>query len=74
KNPYWLADDFILFEKNFKFDVLIVRPLMAIENPVLISNLEDLRGSLNNNLFKKAVKYPLKKLLAIKRNFTQRNS
>ncbi|HDL4079014.1 TPA: Lsg locus protein 4, partial [Mannheimia haemolytica] len=47
---------------------------MAIENPVLISNLEDLRGSLNNNLFKKAVKYPLKKLLAIKRNFTQRNS
>ncbi|HDL2220282.1 TPA: glycosyltransferase family 25 protein, partial [Mannheimia haemolytica] len=68
KNPYWLADDFILFEKNFKFDVLIVRPLMAIENPVLISNLEDLRGSLNNNLFKKAVKYPLKKLLAIKRN------
>ncbi|AHG72753.1 Lsg locus protein 4 [Mannheimia sp. USDA-ARS-USMARC-1261] len=68
--PYWLADDFILFGNEFKLDVLIVRPLMAIENPVLISNLEDLRGSLNNNLFKKLVKYPLKKILAIKRNLS----
>ncbi|MFA9487253.1 MULTISPECIES: glycosyltransferase family 25 protein [unclassified Mannheimia] len=68
--PYWLADDFILFGNKFKLDVLIVRPLMAIENPVLISNLEDLRGSLNNNLFKKAMKYLLKKLLAIKRNLS----
>lgn len=68
--PYWLADDFILFGNQFKFDTLIVRPLMAIENPTLISNLEDLRGSLNNNLFKKVMKYPLKKLLAIKRNLS----
>lgn len=72
--PYWLADDFILFGNEFKLDVLIVRPLMAIENPVLISNLEDLRGSLNNNLFKKVMKYPLKKLLAIKRNLSSLNS
>lgn len=68
--PYWLADDFILFGDKFKLDILIVRPLLAIENPVLISNLEDLRGSLNNNLVKKLAKYPLKKLLAIKRNFS----
>lgn len=69
--PYWLADDFILFGDEFKVDTLIIRPLMAIENPVLISNLEDLRGSLNNNLLKKTLKYPLKKLLAIKRNLSQ---
>lgn len=71
--PYWLADDFILFSHKFKLDVLIVRPLMAIENPVLVSNLENLRGSVNNNFFKKIVKYPLKKLLAIKRNFNSLN-
>nr|WP_314741994.1 glycosyltransferase family 25 protein [uncultured Haemophilus sp.] len=68
KQPYWLADDFILFEKEFGLDILVIRPLMVIENPVLTSNLEDLRGSLNNNLFKKLLKLPLKKVLAIKRN------
>ena len=41
---------------------------MVIENPNLVSNLEDLRGSLKNNLFKKLLKLPLKKALAIKRN------
>lgn len=41
---------------------------MVIENPNLTSNLEDLRGSLKNNLFKKLLKLPLKKVLAIKRN------
>lgn len=65
---YWLADDFILFGEEFNLDILVVRPLMAIENPNLTSNLEALRGSLNNNLAKKLLKFPLKKLLAIKRN------
>lgn len=66
--PFWLADDYILFGNQFKMDTLIIRPLMAIENPNLASNLEDLRGSLDNNLMKKLIKLPLKKLLAIKRN------
>ncbi|ABR74693.1 Lsg locus protein 4 [Actinobacillus succinogenes] len=65
---HWLADDFILFGKSFGLDILVVRPLMAIENPNLTSNLEALRGSLNNNMVKKLIKFPLKKLLAIKRN------
>ncbi|MDD7569948.1 MAG: glycosyltransferase family 25 protein [[Actinobacillus] rossii] len=68
QNLYWLADDFILFGDKFGLDILVVRPLMAIENPSLTSNLEDLRGSLNNNMMKKLFKFPLKKLLAIKRN------
>ncbi|MGX3014385.1 Lsg locus protein 4, partial [Ursidibacter sp. B-7004-1] len=66
--PYWLADDFILFGKHFKLDIKLVRPLMVIENPQLMSNLEAIRGSVANNLLKKSLKYPLKKLLAIKRN------
>lgn len=65
---YWLADDFILFGNELGLDILVIRPLMAIENPNLTSNLEELRGSLNNNLVKKLLKFPLKKLLAIKRN------
>lgn len=68
QGTYWLADDFILFGRQFGLDILVVRPLMAIENPNLTSNLEALRGSLNNNLAKKLMKFPLKKLLAIKRN------
>ncbi|HHF1372887.1 TPA: Lsg locus protein 4, partial [Haemophilus influenzae] len=35
---------------------------------VLISNLESIRGSLSNNLFKKLMKYPFKKIFAIKKN------
>lgn len=66
--PFWLADDFILFNEKFKLNTAIIRPLLAIENPALTSNLENSRGSLNNNLFKKLLKYPLKKLLAFKRN------
>lgn len=66
--PDWLADDFILFGSEFKMDILVVRPLMAIENPQLISNLQASRGSEANHLIKKLIKYPLKKLLAIKRN------
>ncbi|WP_044470999.1 glycosyltransferase family 25 protein [Mannheimia massilioguelmaensis] len=66
--PFWLADDFILFKDKFNIDSLVIRPLLVIENPNLTSNLQGLRGSLNNNLFKKVLKYPLKKLLAIKRN------
>lgn len=68
---YWLADDFILFGTEllgFGLDILVVRPLMAIENPNLTSNLESLRGSLNNTMAKKLLKFPLKKILAIKRN------
>lgn len=65
---YWLADDYVLFGEQFGMDILVIRPLLVIENPNLVSNLEDLRGSLNNNLVKKLFKYPLKKLLAIKRN------
>ncbi len=68
KQFHWLADDFIYFEKQFALDIKMVRPLMVIENPTLASNLQALRGSLNNNLVKKLLKYPLKKLFAIKRN------
>ncbi|PJG85225.1 glycosyltransferase family 25 protein [Conservatibacter flavescens] len=67
---YWLADDYPLFEQQFAMQTRVIRPLLAIENPDLVSNLESIRGSLNNNLFKKLVKYPLKKALAIKRNLT----
>ncbi|OOR98189.1 Lsg locus protein 4 [Haemophilus paracuniculus] len=66
--PFWLADDFILFEKQFGLTMQVVRPLMAIENPVLTSNLETQRGSIQQSLFKKLLKYPAKKALAIKRN------
>ncbi|MDO5054451.1 MAG: glycosyltransferase family 25 protein [Pasteurella oralis] len=69
KVPFWLADDFILFGQAFKFNIMVVRPLLAIENPELVSNLETVRGSLSNNLVKKMLKYPLKKLLAVLRNF-----
>ncbi len=67
--PFWLADDFILFGSEFKLDIVVVRPLLVIENPQLVSNLESSRGSLSNNVLKKLVKYPLKKLLAVLRNF-----
>lgn len=66
--PFWLADDFILYEQQFKLDILVVRPLMVIENPTLTSNLENLRGSLDHRLWQKLLKFPFKKLLAIKRN------
>lgn len=41
---------------------------LAIENPQLVSNLEAIRGSKSNNLVKKLMKYPLKKILAVKKN------
>lgn len=65
---YWLADDFILLGDQFHLDIQIVRPLMVIENPSLNSNLQSVRGSEANNLLKKMLKYPLKKILAVKRN------
>lgn len=43
--PFWLADDYPLFGSYFKLDICVIRPLLAIENPTLTSNLEDLRGS-----------------------------
>lgn len=66
--PYWLADDFILFGDKMGLDIQIVRPLMAIENPTLNSNLEAVRGSVNHRFWQKVLKYPLKKALAVKRN------
>lgn len=69
---YWLADDFVLFGDKFQMDIKIVRPLMAIENPQLNSNLEAIRGSVSHNLLKKLLKYPLKKILAVKRNLGQK--
>lgn len=66
--PFWLADDFILFEQNFRLTIKVVRPLMAIENPNLNSNLAQARNSKEQSFWKKCMKYPLKKLLAIKRN------
>ena len=68
QKPFWLADDFLLFENQFSINNNVVRPLMVIENPNLVSNLEAIRGSQANNLWKKLIKYPLKKLLAIKKN------
>lgn len=65
---YWLADDFILFEQKLALDIMAIRPLMVIENPNLASNLELARASVQANLFSKVIKYPLKKLMAIKRN------
>ena len=66
--PFWLADDFLLFETKFSLQNQVVRPLMVIENPILVSNLEAIRGSQANNLVKKLIKYPLKKLMAIQKN------
>ncbi|THA08661.1 glycosyltransferase family 25 protein [Rodentibacter pneumotropicus] len=66
--PFWLADDFLLFETQFTLSNQVVRPLMVIENPQLVSNLEAIRGSQSNNLAKKLVKYPLKKMMAIQKN------
>ena len=68
EKPFWLADDFLLFESQFQINNNVVRPLVAIENPQLVSNLEAIRGSKSNNLVKKLIKYPLKKILAVKKN------
>lgn len=68
EKPFWLADDFLLFETQFQINNKVVRPLVAIENPQLASNLEAIRGSKSNNLVKKLIKYPLKKILAVKKN------
>lgn len=68
QRAYWLADDFILFGNKLGLDIQIVRPLMAIENPALNSNLEAIRGSETHYYWQKLLKYPLKKLLAVKRN------
>lgn len=67
--PFWLADDFILFGRDFDLDIQIVRPLLVIENPTINSNLEGVRGSVFHSLTKKLLKYPAKKLLAVLRNW-----
>lgn len=66
---YWLADDFILFGSAFNLDIKLVRPLMVIENPKLNSNLSTERSAIQHHFLTKLVKYPAKKLLAIKRNW-----
>ncbi|SNV82943.1 glycosyltransferase family 25 protein [Haemophilus pittmaniae] len=66
--PFWLADDFPLFE-TFGIYNNVVRPLLVIENPKLASNLQSARGSIANNWLKKCLKYPAKKCLAIQRNW-----
>lgn len=68
--PFWLADDFILFSQLFHSDALVLRPLLAIENPQLASNLAAQRdiSAVNSGLIMKLAKYPLKKILAILRN------
>lgn len=66
--PFWLADDYILFQEKFGLVAAAIRPLLAIENPKTISNLSQSRAEKYNNFWMKLVKYPLKKVLAIKRN------
>lgn len=41
--PYWVADDYKLFDKSFGLQMSLVRPLVAIENPNTQSNLQKLR-------------------------------
>ncbi|MDO4625843.1 MAG: glycosyltransferase family 25 protein [Pasteurellaceae bacterium] len=69
KKPFWLADDFSLFHQQFKINSVVIRPLLVIENQNLASNLQDLRGSLKNNMLRKLIKYPIKKVFAVLRNF-----
>lgn len=66
--PFWLADDYILFENEVGLKAKAVRPLLAIENPKTISNLSQFRSDKYNNFWLKLIKYPLKKLYAVKRN------
>lgn len=68
KLPFWLADDYILFQEQIGLVAKAVRPLLVIENPKIVSNLSQFRKEKYNNLWLKLAKYPLKKLFAIKRN------
>ncbi|MDD0823536.1 glycosyltransferase family 25 protein [Mannheimia sp. AT1] len=68
KLPFWLADDYVLFQEQLGLVATAVRPLLAIENPQTISNLSQFRAEKYNNFWMKIAKYPLKKLFAIKRN------
>lgn len=68
QKPYWLADDYLLFGDQWGLRIQVVRPLLAIENPKLMSNLEATRGSVTHHFWQKLMKYPLKKLLAVQRN------
>lgn len=68
KLPFWLADDYVLFQEEMGLVATTVRPLLVIENPETISNLSQFRAEKYHNFGMKLVKYPLKKLFAIKRN------
>lgn len=46
--PYWVADDYRLFDKEFGLRMVLIRPLIAIENPETQSNLEELRSIAQN--------------------------
>lgn len=66
--PYWLADDYPWFEQQCGLNIVVVRPLLCIENPCLASNLAAARPELSHHWLKKLIKYPLKKALAWQRN------
>lgn len=66
--PYWLADDYLWFEQQCGLKIVVVRPLLCIENPNLTSNLAAERKDLHNHWLKKIIKYPLKKVMAWQRN------
>ncbi|WP_115073240.1 glycosyltransferase family 25 protein [Canicola haemoglobinophilus] len=69
--PYWLADDFSLFYKEFGIKTKMLRPIIAIENPILESNLENNRSIISPRPKKYRrkimflLKYPFKKIIAI---------
>lgn len=63
--PFWLADDFLFFDKFFDLKAVVVRPLMAIENPQINSNLNNSRHVIKFEKAKMIFKYPFKKCLAI---------
>ncbi|MDG6896130.1 glycosyltransferase family 25 protein [Volucribacter amazonae] len=67
--PYWLADDYPFFAQQGHIDVMLVRPLLCIENPQLASNLAPERQALDHHLLLKLAKYPLKKVMALWRNW-----
>lgn len=67
--PYWLADDYGFLAQQCHLDIMLIRPLLCIENPQLMSNLALERQDLPHNNIQKWLKYPLKKIMAIYRNW-----
>lgn len=69
--PFWLADDFRLFQ-IYGINTMSIRPLLVIENPIFDSNLEKDRKSKQAFFISKILKYPIKKVLAVWRNLIGR--